>query len=80
MIDMCRNRWNNHTGNARNFERGTLACKAFLYEHFILPGHSGFLQDVPVTLTGKIDPSCPIKPGNYWIDTLKTKTTHRNES
>ena len=33
-----------------------------------------------VTLTGKIDPSCPIKPGNYWIDTLKTKTTHRNES
>ena len=44
-----------------------------LYEHFPLPGHSGFLHDVSITLIGKIDPSCPTKREDYWIDILKTK-------
>ena len=44
-----------------------------LYEHFTLPGHSGFLHDVSVTLIDKTDPSCPTKREDYWIDTLKTK-------
>ena len=47
--------------------------KRHLYEHFTLPGHSGFLHDVSVTLIDKIDPSCPTKLKDYWIDTLKTK-------
>ena len=31
------------------------ACKEHLYEHFNLPGHSGFLNDVSVTAIDKID-------------------------
>ena len=45
-----------------------------LYEHFILPGHSGFLHHVPITLIDKTDPNCPTKREDYWTDTLKTKT------
>ena len=30
-----------------------------LYEHFTLPGHSGFLQDVSFILIHKIDQSNP---------------------
>ena len=44
-----------------------------LYEHFTLPGHSGFLHDVSITLTDKTDLSCPTKCKDYWIDILKTK-------
>ena len=43
-----------------------------LYEHFTLPGHSGFLH-MSVTLIDKTDPSCSTKREDYWIDTLKTK-------
>ena len=28
-----------------------------LYDHFMLPGHSGFLYVVSITLTEKTDPS-----------------------
>ena len=42
-----------------------------LYEHFNLPGLSGFLNDVSVTL--KTDPKDPAKRENDWIHTLKTK-------
>ena len=45
-----------------------------LYEHFTLPGHSGFLNDVSITLIGKTDPKDPTKREDYWFDTLKTKT------
>ena len=45
-----------------------------LYEHFSLPGHSGFLHDVYIALIDKTDPSCPTKREDYWVDTLKTKT------
>ena len=44
-----------------------------LYEHFQLPGHTGFLQDTYVTLTDKTDPRAPTKREDYWIHTLKTK-------
>ena len=46
-----------------------------LYEHFTVPGHSGFLNDVSIILIHKTDPSCPTKRENYWTDTLKTKAT-----
>ena len=42
------------------------------YEHFTLPGHSGFLH-VSNTLIDKTDPSCLTKCKDYLIDTLKTK-------
>ena len=43
------------------------------YEHFILPGHPGFLHGVSSTLIDKTDPSCHTKYKDYLIDTLKTK-------
>ena len=42
-----------------------------MYEHFTLPGHSGFLHDVSITLIDKTDPSCPTKSEDYWIDKTK---------
>ena len=44
-----------------------------LYEHFNLPGHYGFLNDVSGTLISKADPNDPTKREDYWIQTLKTK-------
>ena len=35
--------------NARKFERGEHYMQIHLYEHFNLPGHSGFLNDVSVS-------------------------------
>ena len=48
-----------------------------LHEHFTLPGHSGFLHELSVTLIDKTDPSFPTKREDYWIDTLKTKAPMR---
>ena len=42
-----------------------------LYEHFQLPGHTGFLQDTYVTLIDKIDPRAPTEREDYQIHTLK---------
>ena len=36
-----------------------------LYEHFQLPGHTGFLQHTYVTLIDKTDPRPPTKPDDY---------------
>ena len=44
-----------------------------LYEHFNLPGHSGFLNDVSVILIDKTDSEDLAKWEDYWIQTLKTK-------
>ena len=45
-----------------------------LYEHFNLPGHSGFLNDVSVTLIAKTNPKDPTKREDYSIHTLKNKS------
>ena len=42
------------------------------FEHFNSEGHSGFLQNISVTLIDKIDDKNPKKRENYWIRTLKT--------
>ena len=44
-VDEFRNRWNNYKDNATKFERGEHCMQRHLYEHFNLPGHSGFLND-----------------------------------
>ena len=44
-----------------------------LYEHFDLPGYTGFLKDTTVTLIDKKNPRNPTERENYWIHTLKTK-------
>ena len=44
-----------------------------LYVYFNLPGQSGFLNDVSVTLIDKTDPKDPTKWEDYWIHQLKNK-------
>ena len=72
-VDMFRSRWNNYKDNSRKFDRGEDCMQRHLYEHFQLPGHTGFLQDTYVTLIDKTDPRAPTKREDYWIHTLKTK-------
>ena len=43
-----------------------------LYAHFQSSGHTGFLNDVSITLIDKTDGSNPKARENYWIRTLKT--------
>ena len=57
------------------FERGEHRMQRHLYEHFNLPGYSGFLNDVSVTLIDKADYKDPTKREDDWIYTLKTKAT-----
>ena len=72
-VDIFRNRWNSYKDIARKFDRREHYMQRHLYEHFTLRGHSGFLHDVSITLIDKIDPCCPTKREDYWIDILKTK-------
>ena len=79
-VDMFRSRWNNYKDNSRKFDRGLYAKTVFedctqryLYEHFQLPGHTGFSQDTFVTPSDNTDPRAPTKREDYWIHTLKTK-------
>ena len=44
-----------------------------LYEHFHLPGHSGFLNDISLTLIDKADPTDPTKWELSWLHILKRK-------
>ena len=77
ILDVFRNRWNNCKDNARKFDRGEHCMQRHLYEHFTLPGYSGFLHDHTITLIDKTDPSFPTKREDYWIDILKTKAPMR---
>ena len=54
-------------GNARKFERGEQCMQRHLYEHFNLPGHSGFLNGVSATVIDKTDPGDPTKWEDFWI-------------
>ena len=54
-VNEFRYRWNNYKDNAKRFERGEQCMQRHLYEHFNLPGNSGFLNDVSATPIDKID-------------------------
>ena len=73
MIDIFKHIWNSYKDNARNFEKGEHCIQRHLYEPLNLPGHSGFLNDVSVTLIDKAVPKDPTEQDNYWIHALKTK-------
>ena len=66
-VDEFRHRWNNYKDNTRKFERGEQCMQRHLYEHFNLPGHSGFLNDVSITLIDKTDLKDPTKQEDFWI-------------
>ena len=42
-----------------------------LYSHFSSPGHTGFLNDISVTLIDKKDGPHPRKREECWMKTLK---------
>ena len=46
-----------------------------LFEHFYGNNHFGFLSDVSITFTDKIEISNPLKRKNYGKHTLKTFAT-----
>ena len=54
---------NNFIDNARTFESGKHCIQKHLYEHFNLPRHSGFLNNVSVKHIDKTDPMRPTKLG-----------------
>ena len=70
---MFTSRWNEYKDNSRKLDRGDDCMQGNLYEHFQLPGHTGFWQDTYVTLIDKTDPTAPTKREDYWIHNLKTK-------
>ena len=45
-----------------------------LYEHFYTDGHSGFFEDVEITLINKTYGRNPKSRESYWMRTLKTLT------
>ena len=67
---MFRSQWNSYKNNSRKFDRGEDFMQRHLYQHFQLPGHTGFLQDTYVTLIDKTNPRAPTKHEDYWIHTL----------
>ena len=70
--DEFRFRWNNYKSNDRKYV-GNLPCmQEHLFKHFNSDGHSGFLENVTITLIDKTDGKNPKKRENYWIRTLKT--------
>ena len=58
-VDAFKSPWNNHKGNARNYERGQHCLQKHLHEHFDLSSHTNFMQDVRVTLLKKTDARNP---------------------
>ena len=47
-----------------------------LFEHFQIPGHTCFVEDVCIPFIDKTDPFIPTKREDYWKQTLKTLAPH----
>ena len=60
-VDEFGHTWNNYKDNSRKFEKEENCMQRHLHEYFNLSSHSGFLNDVSVTLTDKTDPKDPTK-------------------
>ena len=69
-VDTCRYRWNNYRSNS--CKHGISCMQEHLYEHFCDSEHSGFLNDVSITIIDKTDPTNPLQRANYWKHILKT--------
>ena len=44
----------------------------YLFSHFSMAGHDGFLKDVSITFSDKTHPSDPLRREDYCRQTLKT--------
>ena len=71
--DEFRHRWKNYKDNRRKFEKRKYCMQRHFYEHFNLSGHSGFLDDVSVTLIDKTYSKNSTERKYYWIYTFKPK-------
>ena len=65
-------RWNNYKSNDKKFQPSEPWIQEHLFQHFLRPGHNGFLNDVSVTFIDKTDPSDPLKSESFWRETLMT--------
>ena len=65
-------RWNNYKSNDKKFQPSEPWIQEHLFQHFLRPGHNGFLNDVSVTFIDKTDPSDPLKRESFWRETLMT--------
>ena len=70
-----RYRWRNYKDNDRKHSRKESCMQEHLFKHFNSMGHSGFLNNVSITLIDKIDGKNPKKREDYWSRTLKTYST-----
>ena len=67
-----RMRWNNYKSESKKLEKGQNCMQQHFHEHFNSTGHTGFLNDVSITLIDKTDGSNPTKREYFWIRTLRT--------
>ena len=71
--DGFRSRWNNYKSKSRKFDKNEKCMQEeYLYSHFESEGHSGFPEDVSITLIDKTEGSDPTKIETFWMHTLKT--------
>ena len=47
-----------------------------LFWDFSCPSYNGCLNNVSVTFIDQTDPSDPLKPENFWRETLRTMAAH----
>ena len=69
---LFRYRRKNHKFNTRKFDKKESCMQEHLYRDFSSPDHTGFLNDVSVTLVDKTDESETQKRENYLMNSLKT--------
>ena len=56
-----RMRWNNYKSESKKLEKGQNCMQQHFHEHFNSTGHTGFLNDVSITLIDKTDGLNPPK-------------------
>ena len=74
--DKFRLRWNDYKENNRKAKRGEEHMQPFVFEHFSLNDHNGFLEDCSITLIDKRDGSDPTRREEYWRRVLNTVTPY----
>ena len=67
-----RSRWNNYKCNDRKYNRNENCFQEHLFKHFHCRKHTGFLENVKITLINKTDGQNHKKREDYWRKTLKT--------
>ena len=63
---------NNYKSESKKLEKGQSCMQQHFHEDFNSTGHTGFLNDVLITLIDKTDGSNPTKREYFWIRTLRT--------